>query len=413
MTRSSQHKAAALPDDEPVELAVPVEPAVLTEPTVLTEPGEQTEPPELTERPELVVVVGGSAGCLTPLRELVAGLPAELPVAVLVVVHRGERTPSHLAEILGRSGPLPASLARDGEPIQRGHIYVAPPSRHLTTGYGWIRLRGGPRVNRHRPAIDLLFASTARWTGRRTVAVVLSGVLDDGAVGAALVALVGGRVLVQAPAEAHFASMPAAAQAAAPNAVAHPASQLAEGVLEYLTELSGSADLPAMHTHGWKAEMNMAESNDPGYLAEGETKLTRLACPECGGGLAQVELPQITYFRCHVGHQYAPKTLAAAQADATEAKLWSAVAALEEQAALLNYLDNTAFAGHYAGQDADPEQQARQDADAGHHAGQDADAGQGAGQDADAEQQARQIAERATILREQVKRWTEPPVGRR
>jgi two-component system chemotaxis response regulator CheB len=64
----------------------------------------------------------------------------------------------------------------------------------------------------------------------------------------------------------------------------------------------------------------------------------RLGCPECGGGMAQIELPTISYFRCHVGHQYSPQTLLIAQLEAAELKLWSAVAALEEQAATARYL---------------------------------------------------------------------------
>ena len=84
--------------------------------------------------------------------------------------------------------------------------------------------------------------------------------------------------------------------------------------------------------------MNDILSEGPGFLAPEETRLTRLACPDCGGGLAQVDLPQISYFRCHVGHQYAPQTLAAAQAEASEHKLWSAVAAMEEQAVVQHYL---------------------------------------------------------------------------
>lgn len=84
--------------------------------------------------------------------------------------------------------------------------------------------------------------------------------------------------------------------------------------------------------------VGMADSGDPVYLAPEEARLTRLVCPECHGSLAQVDLPQISYFRCHVGHEYAPQSLAAAQADASEAKLWTAVAALEEQAALSRHL---------------------------------------------------------------------------
>jgi hypothetical protein len=88
--------------------------------------------------------------------------------------------------------------------------------------------------------------------------------------------------------------------------------------------------------------MDMVESADPAFLLEGESKLTRLTCPDCGGSMAQVDLPQISYFRCHVGHQFAPQALAAAQAEASEKKLWSAVAALEEQAAVLRYLQRRA-----------------------------------------------------------------------
>jgi two-component system chemotaxis response regulator CheB len=84
--------------------------------------------------------------------------------------------------------------------------------------------------------------------------------------------------------------------------------------------------------------MDMIESNDPSFLREDESRLTRLTCPDCGGSMAQVDLPQISYFRCHVGHQFSPQTLVAAQAEASEKKLWSAVAALEEQTSVLRYL---------------------------------------------------------------------------
>lgn len=327
-------------------------------------------------QPEALIVVGGSAGCLTPLKELAAGLPADLPAAMLLVVHRGERSPSKLAEILNRAGPLPTSAAEDGELIRRGRIYVAQPGRHLMSHHGRLRLRGGPRVNRCQPAIDVLFASTARWTDGRTVAVVLSGVLDDGAVGAALIEQAGGRVLAQDPAEAQFGSMPAAALAAAAGSRALPGAQLAGGVLAELASIMEEAEAPALRMHGWETEMDMADSDDLGYLAAGESALTRLACPDCGGGLAQVDLPQISYFRCHIGHQFGPRSLAAAQAEAVESKLWSAVAALEEQATLLQYLDKRQTSPPPEG-----------------------------------ERLAGQIVERAAVLREQVRNWTATPSG--
>src|SRR5215472_16862522 len=94
------------------------------------------------------------------------------------------------------------------------------------------------------------------------------------------------------------------------------------------------------------AEVTMEEGSDLQFLSPGETGLTRLACPECGGALAEAVLPHITYYRCHVGHQFGPQSLAAAQAEAAEAKLRSAVAALEETAALARHLATHTEAGH-------------------------------------------------------------------
>jgi hypothetical protein len=82
----------------------------------------------------------------------------------------------------------------------------------------------------------------------------------------------------------------------------------------------------------------MEEGSDLQFLSPGETRLTRLACPDCGGALAEIVLPQISYYRCHVGHQFGPQSLAAAQAESAEAKLWGAVATLEETAALARHL---------------------------------------------------------------------------
>ena len=231
--------------------------------------------------PRDVVVVGGSAGSLAPLRELTAALPPGLPGSVLVTMHVGEHARSRLPWLLSRSGRLPATHAAAGERLQPGRVYVAPPGCHLLMPGGVVELSNGPKVNRTRPAVDVMFASAARWFGDRVVAVVLSGWLDDGAVGAALVTQAGGLVAVQEPDDAAQSSMPLAALAAAPGAITAPAKRLGE-VVAGMLGAGGLAAWPRPEQPE-DTEVSMEESSDLQFLSPGETRLTRLACPECGG----------------------------------------------------------------------------------------------------------------------------------
>ena len=298
--------------------------------------------------PRDVVVVGGSAGSLEPLRELTAALPADLPASVLVTQHVAEDAQSELPWLLSRAGPLMASHAEEGERLRPGRVYVAPPGCHLLMPGGVVELSNGPKINHTRPAVDAMFASAARWFGDRVVAVVLSGLRDDGAVGAAMIARAGGLVVAQDPDEADYPSMPRAALAAAPAAIATPGKQLGEMVIGMLGE-SGLAAWPRPELPE-VIDVSMEETSDLQFLSPGETRLTRLACPDCGGALAESVLPQITYYRCHVGHQFGPQSLAAAQADTAEEKLWAAVATLEETAALARHLaEHTSLGGDDTG----------------------------------------------------------------
>lgn len=155
-----------------------------------------------------IIVIGGSAGALEELKKMAAQLPANLPAAVFVTVHVSRDMPSILPEILSRAGPLPARHPMDREAIRHGVIYLAPTDFHLLVEPGYVRVSRGLRGNRHRPAIDPMFRSAARAYGSRVVAVVLSGLLDDGAVGLKAVRMSEGLAIVQDPAEAAWAGMP-------------------------------------------------------------------------------------------------------------------------------------------------------------------------------------------------------------
>jgi two-component system, chemotaxis family, protein-glutamate methylesterase/glutaminase len=161
-----------------------------------------------------IVVVGASAGGVQALSTFAGGLPVDLPASVFVVMHIMAEARSMLAQILGRSGPLPATTAGDGERIVPGHIYVAPPGLHLLLHPGVIHLTRRPREKGYRPGIDPLFRSAAEAYGPRVIGIVLSGLLRDGAEGLREIRGRGGRAIVQDPEEALFDAMPKAAMQA-------------------------------------------------------------------------------------------------------------------------------------------------------------------------------------------------------
>jgi two-component system, chemotaxis family, protein-glutamate methylesterase/glutaminase len=154
-----------------------------------------------------IIVIGASAGGVDTLADLVERLPKDLPASIFVVVHMAADFPSSLAAILSRAGPLPAKDAREGEVFAPGRIYVAPPDHHLLLEGGRVHLWRGPKENRHRPAINVLFRSAAVEYGPRVVGVVLSGTLDDGTAGLWWVKRYGGLAVVQNPADALFPGM--------------------------------------------------------------------------------------------------------------------------------------------------------------------------------------------------------------
>jgi two-component system, chemotaxis family, protein-glutamate methylesterase/glutaminase len=157
---------------------------------------------------EGVVAIGASAGGVEALTRLMAGLPADFPLAVMVVVHMSPGMASVLAKILGRSGPLPALPAEDGTVLQGGRIYAAVPDWHLLTRGRRVALSDGAPQHGLRPAIDALFRSVAAECGPHAIGVLLSGLLDDGVAGLRAIRAGGGITVVQESTDAMFADLP-------------------------------------------------------------------------------------------------------------------------------------------------------------------------------------------------------------
>lgn len=281
-----------------------------------------------------VIAVGASAGSLAALQRLVNELPADLPAAVLVVVHIQRSAPSHLATILGRSARLTVATAEHGEPIAPRRIFVAPPDRHLLVEDGRINLSRGPLENGFRPAVDPLFRSAAAAYGRRLAAVVLSGNRDDGSAGLVTVRRHGGVAIVQDPWEAQFPDMPR-------NALESDDPQYVEGAApigQTLTRLARGEEAPET---GEAPRLDVEDLEPLSGLAAADVEgvPTGVACPECHGTMWTVgEGPELR-FRCRSGHSWdAADTLLTDHADSVERALWAAVRALEEQASLARSL---------------------------------------------------------------------------
>jgi two-component system chemotaxis response regulator CheB len=278
-----------------------------------------------------IVVVGASAGGVEALADLAGSLPADLPAAVFVVLHVPAAVTSALPDILSRQGPLPASHVKDGEQIEPGRIYVAPPDHHLLLRSGHVHLRRGPRENGHRPAVDPLFRSAAREYASRVIGVVLSGALDDGTAGLVAIKARGGLAVVQEPADALYTGMPG-------SALEHVQVDHVLPVASMGPLLARLAKEPAADAPPAPAVMNV-EVEVEGFsleAMEGEHpgKPSGFSCPDCNGVLWEIQDGQLVRYRCRVGHAWSPESLLTQQSEGLEAALWIALRSLEERAAL-------------------------------------------------------------------------------
>ncbi|HKB03138.1 MAG TPA: chemotaxis protein CheB [Gemmataceae bacterium] len=281
-----------------------------------------------------VIVVGASAGGIEALKQIVQGLPRDLPAAVCVVLHVPAHGPSILPRILSRAGRLPATHPEDQETLRPGRIYVAPPDYHLLVKPGHVRVTRGPRENSHRPAADALFRTAARSYGQKVIGVVLSGVLDDGTAGLLAVKQGGGLAVVQHPDDALYPGMPGSALANVAVDYCLPAAELPGLLVRLAADRAAIPDFPGLAGDPAQ-EADMAEL-EPGatHANHRPGNPSGFACPECGGALWELTEGDLLRFRCRVGHAWSAESLLAEQADGLEAALWSALRALEEQAAL-------------------------------------------------------------------------------
>lgn len=133
-----------------------------------------------------IIVIGASTGGIEALRLVLESMPPDAP-PILVTQHIPAAFSGPFAARMDRCCAMRVCEARDGQPVQTGHVYIAPGSHHLLVtwdGAKYVcRLHDGPPVNRHKPSVDVLFRSMAASASAATIGVLLTGMGDDGARG--------------------------------------------------------------------------------------------------------------------------------------------------------------------------------------------------------------------------------------
>lgn len=185
----------------------PVVAAKLTADAMMPPPGSHA----MISTTEKIVAVGASTGGTEALRVFLEAMPGDGP-GIVIVQHMPEKFTASFAQRLDSLCRMTVREAADGDSVIRGQALIAPGNRQtLLKRSGaryYVEVRDGPLVNRHRPSVDVLFRSTARYAGANAVGVVMTGMGDDGAQGLLEMKQCGARTLVQDEASCIVFGMP-------------------------------------------------------------------------------------------------------------------------------------------------------------------------------------------------------------
>ena len=281
-----------------------------------------------------LVVIGASAGGFKAVTDFISNFPEQDSVAVFVVLHVSK---SSMGEVIvhhfQNHTSLTCKLPVNGEQIQAGHLYVAPPDHHMLVKDDEIIIHNGAHENRWRPSIDVLFRSAAVAYNSRVIGIVLSGLLDDGTSGMSAIKRSGGICIVQEPGEAEFSDMPNNVLNNVDVDYRVPIADMGYILQDLFAKpVSQSVEVP----REIKLEADLTERiatkiQDLEAIAENSV----FNCPDCGGGLWKIKNDTLVRYRCHTGHVYSEKVLMQVQSEEIEETLWVAIRMLEERRNLL------------------------------------------------------------------------------
>ncbi len=178
---------------------------------VVVSPVDTHPPSEPVKKPGYIVAVGGSAGGLEAFERFFAGIPPDTGMAFVVIQHLDPDHKALVPQLLQRSMKIPVNEIQDGVLVEPDNIYVIPPNTSLSISNGHLKLSEPVEPHGHRLPIDSFFRSLASEYGDKSIAVIVSGMGNDGTLGLRSIKEASGIVLVQSPDSAKFDSMPKSA----------------------------------------------------------------------------------------------------------------------------------------------------------------------------------------------------------
>lgn len=181
-----------------------------------------------------LIVIGGSAGSLKVVLDILPQLDATLQTPIVIVFHRKAAVNSDmLTDLLDARSALPVKEAEDKERVMPGKIYIAPAGYHLFLEKDYsFSLDSSEKINFSRPSIDLTFITAADVFNNRLIGIILSGANSDGVKGLKVIKNKGGFTIAQEPATAEVAYMPA-------QAISQDAVDLIANPSEMVTIING------------------------------------------------------------------------------------------------------------------------------------------------------------------------------
>ena len=185
-----------------------------------------------------VVVLGISTGGPQALRQLIPELPADFPIPVAMVMHMPVGYTEMYAQRLDAMAMLDVSEAREGDEVRAGSVLLAPAGRHLTfvrdRGVVRAHLDDRPAESQHRPSVDVLFRSAAETFGGRVLGVVMTGMGNDGMLGAGHIKAQGGRIVTEAESSCVVYGMPRAVAEASLSDRSARLDEMASAIMEMI-----------------------------------------------------------------------------------------------------------------------------------------------------------------------------------